>query len=213
MGIFNFLKGKKPAITEAPADSIVISHIVPLATESLGLFKALIGIDGTIRGDNPNLAALKDLQAPRPFRLICDAKGSFFKAVNGTDRVRIFVRSDAPQEQGKELSPKDMLMWHETRVNGADVFTTTHILHGENAWFAASILPPCCHGESVLVRYFTTVSGNTVQPKLRVIESPQGLELGIGDFFRTSVAIEMANPQQEQELLGIYQKVRKARQP
>ena len=37
MGIFDFLKGKKLAITEAPADSIVISHIVPLATESLAL--------------------------------------------------------------------------------------------------------------------------------------------------------------------------------
>lgn len=104
-------------------------------------------------------------------------------------------------------------MWRETKFNKAAAFTTTHILHGENAWFAASILPPCCNGESVLVRYFTTVSGNTVQPKLRVIESPQGLELGIGNFFRTSIAIEMANPQQEQELLDIYQKTRKTRQP
>lgn len=204
MGIFDFLKRTKPA------DSIVISHIVPLATESLELFRALIGIGGTIRGNDHNLAALKDLQVPKPFRLICDARGAFFEAANSTDRVRIFVRSNGSQE---EPSPKDMLMWREERINRADVFTTTHILHGENAWFAASILPPCCNGESVLVRYFTTVSGNTVQPQLRVIESPQGLELGIGDFFRTSVAIEMANSQQEQELLRIYQKIRKARQP
>lgn len=106
MGIFDFLKGKKLAITEAPADSIVISHIVPLATESLGLFKALIGIDGTIRGNNPNLAALKDLQVPKPFRLICDAKGSFFESANSTDRVRIFVRNAPRKNRKKSFHPK-----------------------------------------------------------------------------------------------------------
>jgi hypothetical protein len=190
MALFGFLKGKKAFDIQTSA-GVVVTSIAPLTDENHSVVGRLLGKAGTVAVNDSDVLTLKATKVTGPFIRAKAPNGDSFKPEGDDVRVSLWFREAA---DGGQPMAEDMVLLREAR-NG-DVFSVTHVIHGERAYFAATIIPPCCEGDSVLVRY--AQDGKDAQ---RVVQSPRALELGVAKFFNESVRFAVASTPQIKSIL------------
>ena len=206
MGLFSFLKTGKPeaeiksAELATPSDGIRILRLWPFETEARPAINALCETTQTITDKDPNLLALKELSLLRPFHRAVGNNGEQYQKVSEVVRVSLWYR-DA-EDGGKPLA-EDMVLWREARADTRTGFATTHVIFGERAQFAASIIPPCCEGESVLIAFRREGEKDGVARKVAM--NPIALDYNVAKFFNEIVRLSVASsPQVKQMLLESY---------
>lgn len=206
MGLFSFLRIGKPeaeiksAEIDTASDGIRVLRLWPFEIETRPAIDALCEITQTITDKDPNLLALKKLSLSRPFHRAVGKNGEQYQQVSEVVRVSLWYR-DA--EDGGKLLAEDMVLWREARADTNTSFATTHIIFGRRAQFAASIIPPCCEGESVLIAFLRAGEKDNIARKVAM--NPVALKYNVANFFNDIVRFSVASsPQVKQMLLESY---------
>lgn len=199
MGLLDFLKGGKRSATNVQtAEGVVVTAMLPMTAESKPIIARILATEGTISAGDVNLQALKALNISNPFQRAVGQAGEQYRVENENVRVSLWYRQAV---DGGLPAAEDMVLLREAR-NG-NVFSSTHVVYGERARFAAAIIPPCCEGDSVLVTFT-----QSDEERKKIVQSPRALELGVADFFNNSVRFAVATtPQLKSMLVQTHQNI------